>query len=136
MTRDAAIQSYCRTVGQKLTVPAYWKRKLLAGLRQELEERFSVPDSLTLEEISEEVGPAVETAYALMENVPAEEQEMYRIRQKRLVCCVIAGLVLLIAACVSFWYYTAKTQIAQADKHITYLPDVWLTDEGEIREGH
>ena len=129
MTRDAAIQSYCRMVGQKLTAPAHRKRKILAGLRQELEERFPAPDGLTLEEISDAVGPAAETAYSLMESVPPEERERHRVWKKRLVCCVIAVLVVLLVVSAAFFVHTWNHRIVRTEETITYYPDGWTIED-------
>ena len=47
MTRDEAIGAYCRQTGRVLAAPKDRREELLAGLRQELEERFSGAEELT-----------------------------------------------------------------------------------------
>ena len=46
MTRDEAIGAYCRQTGRVLAAPKDRREELLAGLRQELVERFSGAEEL------------------------------------------------------------------------------------------
>lgn len=128
MTCDAAVRAYCRSVGGALRLQKNRKREVLAGLQRELEERFSGAETLTVEDISAEVGPYDVVADELMEGVPAEEQEQYLSWQKRVSRCVIIALALLLVASVAVFLYLSQTQLARAQQQITYLPDDYVFD--------
>jgi len=129
LTYDAALRAYCRSVGGALRLNKQWKQEILEGLRRELEERFSGAETLTLEEINAEIGAYDEVANELMENVPLEERERYLTRQKWVSRIVLITFILLFAASVAFFFYTAKTQVARAEANVTYLPDKYVFDE-------
>ena len=82
MTYDVALRAYCRSVGGALRLKKQQKQEILKGLRQELEERFSSAETLTLEEINAEIGAYDKVANELMESVPLKERERYLTRRK------------------------------------------------------
>ncbi len=119
MTCDAAVRAYCRSVGGALRLQKNRKKEILAGLRRELEERFSGAGTLTVEDISAEVGPYDVVADELMNSVPAEEREQYLSWQKWVSRGVIIALVVLLVASTAYFLYMSETQIARAEEKIT-----------------
>ena len=126
MTCDAAVRAYCRSVGGALRLQKNRKKEILAGLRRELEERFSGAGTLTVEDISAEVGPYDVVADELMEGVPAEEREQYLSWQKWVSRCVIIALVVLLVASVAYFLDKERTQVVRAEQKIIYLPDEYV----------
>ena len=128
MTCDAAVRAYCRSVGGALRLQKNRKKEILAGLRRELEERFSGAGTLTVEGISAEVGPYDVVADELMDSVPAEEREQYLSWQKWVSRGVIIALALLLVASVAFFICYRNHQIVRVEEQITYLPDNYVFD--------
>lgn len=95
MACDAAIRSYCREAERKLELPSGRRKTLLAGLQQELKERFSSEGDLTLRDICEEVGSPEDTAATLMESVSLEERERYRMQKRWKIRGLIAALAVI-----------------------------------------
>ena len=126
MTCDAAVRAYCRSVGGALRLQKNRKKEILAGLRRELEERFSGAGTLTVEDISAEVGPYDVVADELMEGVPPEEREQYLSWQKWVSRCVIIALVVLLVASVAYFLDKERTQVVRAEQKIIYLPDEYV----------
>ena len=118
MTYDAALRAYCRSVEGALRLKKQQKQEILKGLRQELEERFSGAETLTLEEINAEIGAYDEVANELMENVPLEERERYLTRQKWGSRIAIVTCALLFVASVVFFIHMAKSQVASIEETI------------------
>ena len=109
--------SYIRQVGRKLELPRRKKRALLAGLRLELEERFS--GQAGPEEILSQVGPPAATARSLLGGVSPQERERYRTRKRRRLGCIIAALAVLLVVSVVTVIYLDATQIARVKTIIT-----------------
>ncbi|MCI8438108.1 MAG: hypothetical protein HFF73_01150 [Oscillospiraceae bacterium] len=126
MTCDAAVRAYCRSVGGALRLQKNRKKEILAGLRRELEERFSGAGTLTVEDISAEVGPYDVVADELMNSVPAEEREQYLSWQKWVSRGVIIALVVLLVASVAYFLDKERTQVVRAEQKIIYLPDEYV----------
>ena len=102
------------------------KQEILKGLRQELEERFSSAETLTLEEINAEIGAYDKVANELMESVPLKERERYLTRRKWGSRIAIITFALLFVASVAFFIYTSKSRIVRTEVQITYLPDNYV----------
>ena len=102
MTYDAALRAYCRSVEGALRLKKQQKQEILKGLRQELEERFSSAETLTLEEINAEIGAYDKVANELMESVPLKERERYLTRRKWGSRIAIITFALLFVASVAF----------------------------------
>ena len=93
MTRDEAIGAYCRQTGRVLAAPKDRREELLAGLRQELEERFSGAEELTEGALYQQVGPPRETAEALLESVPTQRELWTRVLVILMAVVTAASLV-------------------------------------------
>ena len=128
MTYDAALRAYCHSVGSALRLKRQQKQEILKGLRQELEERFSGAETLTLEEINAEIGDYDKVANELMESVPLKERERYLTWQKWGSRIAIITFALLFAASVAYFFYTAKSRIVRTEVQITYLPDHYVAN--------
>ena len=126
MTYDVALRAYCRSVGGALRLKKQQKQEILKGLRQELEERFSSAETLTLEEINAEIGAYDKVANELMESVPLKERERYLTRRKWGSRIAIITFALLFVASVAFFIYTSKSRIVRTEVQITYLPDNYV----------
>ena len=126
MTYDAALRAYCRSVEGALRLKKQQKQEILKGLRQELEERFSSAETLTLEEINAEIGAYDKVANELMESVPLKERERYLTRRKWGSRIAIITFALLFVASVAFFIYTSKSRIVRTEVQITYVPDNYV----------
>ena len=109
MTQEEAISAYCRQTGRVLAAPKDRREELLAGLRQELEERFSQREELTEGTLRQEVGPPRETAEELLESVPARERVRYRAQRELLTRIALILMVLITAASLIYAAYTWST---------------------------
>lgn len=116
MANDA-IGRYCRAVGRQLELPGAQKKKLLAGLRQELEDGCAArrPDWRTL---CAEMGNPAETAETLMEGVSPERRAAYRSRRRRRTAAAIAVLLLLLLLLGGLFSRLATKQIVRAKERI------------------
>lgn len=111
---------YVRQVGRELELPRRRKRALLAGLRQELEERF--PGGASSETILAQAGAPGETACFLMESVRPEERERHRAGKRRWTRCAVAALAVLLAVAIGTVLYLDATEIKRVKTTITVDP--------------
>ena len=109
MTRDEAIGAYCRQTGRVLAAPKDRREELLAGLRQELEERFSGAEELTEGALYQQVGPPRETAEALLESVPTRERARYRAQRELWTRVLVILMAVVTAASLVYAAYTWPT---------------------------
>lgn len=123
MTHDAALWAYCRLVGSALRLRKRRKKELLAGLRQELEERFRGTGTLTLAEISAEIGPYDEVADDLMEGVPEEERQRYLTYRRWLSRYLIVLLLIILAVAVAYIVFPSRSQMFYHQQHTAYVSD-------------
>lgn len=128
MSRDIAIEQYCRAINKELDLPRKRKQELLTGIRQELIEQFSDLDTLEEMDLKKEIGPVNEVASALMETVSSEEQRRYHTRKKRLTIGVIAGLIILLVTFFGWFLYVKSIQSTDEIERFT-RPDVVLDPE-------
>ena len=103
-------KQYLRAVEKELGVPRAVRKKLIAGLRQELNST-----SVQIEELEE----PRQVASLLMESVPEELCSKYRIRKRRINRTIISGIGLFLAGLLVVFIYAEKTQVVRAEKHIT-----------------
>lgn len=123
MTHDAALWAYCRLVSGALRLQRRRKKELLAGLRQELEERFRGTGALTLKEISAEIGPYDTVADELMEAVPEEERQQYLMQQRWLSRYLIALLLIVLAVAVTYIVFPPENRMAYWNQDTAYVSD-------------
>lgn len=123
MTHDAALWAYCRLVGSALRLQRRRKKELLAGLRQELEERFRGMGALTLKQISAEVGPYDKVADELMEGVPEGERQQYMTHQRWLSWYLIALLLIILAVVVAYIVFPPRSQMLYWRQDAAYVSD-------------
>ena len=109
MTRDEAIGAYCRQTVRVLAAPKDRREELLAGLRQELEERFSGAEELTEGALYQQVGPPRETAEALLESVPTRERARYRAQRELWTRVLVILMAVVTAASLVYAAYTWST---------------------------
>jgi len=121
MTHDAALWAYCRLVSGALRLQRRRKKELLAGLRQELEERFRGTGALTLKEISAEIGPYDTVADELMEGVPEEERQQYLAHQRWLSWYLIALLLVILAVVVAYIVFPPRSQMLYGQQDSPYV---------------
>jgi uncharacterized membrane protein len=112
--------NYVRQVGRELQLPQRKKRKLLDGLKLELEEQF--PEGADQEVLISQVGQPAETAQSLWDSVSPEAQKRYQTTARRRVGCVIAALALLLAVTVGLLLYLDATQVTRAEISIIQDP--------------
>lgn len=131
MSRDIAIEQYCRAINKELDLPRKRKQELLTGIRRELIEHFSDLDTLEETDLKKEIGPIDEIASTLMETVSPEEQRRYRTRKKRLTIGVIAGLVILLLALFGWFLHWKSIQVPQPAYEVETIirPDIVLDPE-------
>lgn len=123
MTHDAALWVYCRLVGGALRLQRRRKKELLAGLRQELEERFHERRALTLKEIRAEVGPHDKVADELMEAVPEEERQQYLTQQRWLSLYLIVLLLIVLAVAVTYIVFPPENRMPYWNQDTAYVSD-------------
>lgn len=131
MSCDAAIRAYCQEVEQRLDLPPRQRRALLAGLRQELDERFASAPELTVEDLRRQVGPPEEVMSTLMEGVDPEEQALYRTRKKRRTRALIVALaaVLVVAVClVIHMWSNGGLVVIETTHYMDGIPEGFPTD--------
>ena len=123
MTHDAALWAYCRLVGSALRLQRRRKKELLAGLRQELEERFRGMGALSLKQISAGVGPYDKVADELMEGVPEGERQQYMTHQRWLSWYLIALLLIILAVVVAYIVFPPRSQMLYWRQDAAYVSD-------------
>ena len=115
MSRNPAIRAYCRQVGKALELPKVHRRRLLAGLERELEERFSSVAGLTPETLCIDAGSPEESASALMECVDAKERIQHQSQRKLLIrttfTALIVFLVVLIILSATYFSYLVQYSV-------------------------
>lgn len=136
VTGDLAIQAYCREAEQTMELPTRRRRTLLAGLRQELEERFASKADLSLQDICDVVGSPEDSAAALMESVPWEEHACYRAQKRRKLRVLVAVLaaVMTLALCYALYMRaTGGTVIIETTHYVEGIPEDFPTSgEGTV----
>ncbi len=125
--KNDAIRRYCRAVGRQLELPGAQRKKLLSGLRQDLEDCHSAQRN-DWQALCAELGEPVETAETLMESVSPERRAAYRSGRKKRTVAVIALMAMLLILLGGLFSHLATTQVVRAERHITDLGTTYVTE--------
>ena len=108
---DKAIRKYCRCVSKLLCCRSDTKKRLLAGLQQELAENDL--SNLSYDQLSSRFGTPDAVAAQLMEAVEPEEAAREARRRKTRLFCIVAGiLAVVIIATALYIHHLAHHAIA------------------------
>lgn len=104
--QSAGLKKYCRRVKGKLLCDAKAKKKLLAGLEDELRESGCGADDY--QQLVRQVGSPESVAAQLQESVSDEERQKAERRRKRLPVWIAAAVVLALAAGTAWYLHYLK----------------------------
>lgn len=121
------IELYCREVGKGLELPKLRRKKLIAGLRQDLEDSHT-SRSPEWQDLCAELGNPNEVAETMMANVSFREKTRYRVRRKWAAGLVIAALVALMVIISGYFVQKEKSNIVSAQRLIVDNGTVYATE--------
>lgn len=118
---EDVIRQYCRAVGKKLPLPVAQRRRLLAGLQEELAE--SAPDCTALDTLIAQVGTPDEAAQELLNGIAPGRVQAYQ-KKQNLRYILAAALIVLFVCCAALvcGQVMQRLSVAYAEEHIVVLP--------------
>lgn len=120
---EKIIDRYCRQVGKKLVCSRPRKEELLAGLKQELSEKFSL-ETVTLHQLVEQIGTPNAVAEQLQATVDAAEREKAQKKRRQIpIIIALAVIAVLSAITVGYLIYWENHKIASSSTVIVYDND-------------
>lgn len=114
---DKTITGYARSVERCLDLPRMQRKKVIAGLKNELEESFDRFEG-TAEEFLSGCGAPEQIASALLNSISSDVTVEHRVKAKRRTMALVIALAAALVTVVALLVISEKTQVARAEVEI------------------